>query len=181
MRLMRPSALPLAAALLGLACLPASAATLPAPIAPAAAGQLQCIVPDTARKTCQSIAAYTADAKGAIINTAQVVVSQTPVVVMTTASPVTIKDNQVCAPIRPEDIGGATFTVGGKPADAGQASTFRAVIQAAMARDFGQMVCTGYVPGGGALTTQVTINGAPQPGGQKVIWVSPADGYRVSP
>jgi hypothetical protein len=163
------------------ATLPAAAAELASPIAPAASGELQCTGPDTVKKTCQSITAYKVNTKGPVESTATVLVSQSPVVVMTTVTKVVIRGNQVCTQMRPTDIGNATYSVDGKPASEGQANTFRSVMQAAMLTSFGKAVCTAYVAGPDGLSTQVTIEGMPQPGSQRVIWVSPADGYKVAP
>lgn len=173
MRVIRLLALALAATL--------PAAALASPLTPAASGELQCIAPNTVKKTCQSITAYKLNAKGPIESTAMVLVSQSPVVVMTSVTKVVIRGNQVCTQMRPTDIGNATYSVDGKPATEGQANTFRSVMQAAMLTSFGKAVCTAYVAGPDGLSTQVTIEGMPQPGSQRVIWVSPADGYKVAP
>ncbi len=160
---------------------PAAAASLSPPIAPAASGEMQCLAPNTLNKTCQSIDAFKLNAKGGIDNTAMLLVSQSPVVIMTTHTQVVVRDNQVCSPMRPEDIGNAIFSVDGKPATDDQANTFRAVLQAAMVTSFGREVCTAYLPGSNGLSTQVTVNGMVQPGSQRVIWVAPGDGYKVAP
>ncbi len=158
--------LPLALVLAVAATQSAAAAS---PLTPAASGELQCTGPDTAKKTCQSITSYKFSPNGPIQSTATVLVSQSPVVIM------------VCAPMRPQDIGNATYTVDGKPATEGQANTFRSVMQAAMLPAFGKEVCTEYVAGPDGLSTQGMINGMPQPGSQRVIWVTAADGYKVAP
>src|SRR3954465_9365342 len=103
-----------------------NAAEMPDPIAPAASGQVQCYMPDTARKTCASIAGYRRNASGAIENTATVLISKDPVVTMETVSPVDIKMGQVCGKIRRQDLDAAKFTLGGRPLDAQQAAGIRA-------------------------------------------------------
>jgi hypothetical protein len=163
-------------------CLPArAAAVLDGPLMPAAHGQFQCYTPDSAKRTCQTLSSFALNGEGRIENTARVLISQKPPVVMTTVTPVIIRGPQVCGPVRPEDIDAATFTVDYKPATPQQAATFSAVIKASMATSFGQVVCTAYVPDGDTLVTRVMINGQPQPGSQKLIWIPAIAGYTVSP
>jgi len=164
------------------ACSTVQGASLDSPITPAAQGQLQCYTPDVARKTCRSLAAYKGGAKGAIDNTAIVLISQSPSISMTTVSPVAIKANQVCGVIRPRDIDAASFTLGGRPADPAQTATLRQQMRSAMSGSFGHEICTTYISAGGSLLAKVTIDGVSQPTmDQRVIWVSPTDGYKVSP
>jgi hypothetical protein len=170
--------LPLA---LVLAVAATQSAAAESPLTPAASGELQCTGPDTAKKTCQSITSYKFSPNGPIQSTATVLVSQSPVVIMTSITKVAVRGDAVCAPMRPQDIGNATYTVDGKPATEGQANTFRSVMQAAMLPAFGKEVCTEYVAGPDGLSTQGMINGMPQPGSQRVIWVTPTDGYKVAP
>ena len=163
-------------------CSPAQGASLDSPIAPAAQGQLQCYTPDVARRTCRSLAAYKSNAKGAIDNTAIVLISQSPPISMKTVSPVVIKANQVCGLIRPRDIDAASFTLDDRPVDRAQTATLRQEMQSAMKGFFGHEICTTYVPADGSLLAKVTVDGASQPTmDQRVIWVSPTDGYKVSP
>jgi hypothetical protein len=164
------------------AWLPAHATSLAGPLTPASHGQFQCFGPDNAKRTCQSLASFAVDSQGRIQNTVHVLISQKPPVVMTTITPVIIRGQEVCGPVRPQDIDAATFTQDYKPATAQMAATFQAVIKASMALAFGKVVCTTYIPYGDTLATKVTIDGQPQPGPvQKLIWVSPIAGYTVSP
>jgi len=161
---------------------PAADAPLGAPLTPASSGQAQCYGPNAGRRTCQSLATYTKGANGEIENTAHVLVIARPVVVMRTASPVTITRQQVCGAIRRQDVESADFTVDGEPATAEQSTTLRRKMLAAMARLLGRQICTAYVPVGGAFVATATVDGAPDRRlDQKVIWVSPDDGYSVGP
>jgi hypothetical protein len=161
--------------------LPAHGASLPDPIAPAAQGQIQCYSPNTARKTCDSIAAYKAGANGAIDNIAVVLISKDPLITMEAMSPVEIKADRVCGKIRKQDIDTAKFRVRGQLLDGTQAAPLREQMQRAYMNIFDHEICTAYLDqGGGVLLAKATMDGAPMPD-QKVIWVSPNDGYRVSP
>jgi len=165
-----------------LAWSPALGAPLAAPITPASQGQLQCYEPDTVRKTCQSLAGYKLGTGGVIENVAIVLVSQNPPISMTTNAPVSIKATQVCGYIRPADIEAAAFAVSGHPATPSQTARLRQHMQLGMKGLFGHEICTAYVPGGDKLVAKETIDGTPQPSmDQKVIWVSPEDGYKVGP
>ena len=163
--------------------LAARAAAFDPPIDRAADGQMQCFAPDTARKTCRSLAAYRPGADGGVDNIAIVLVSSDPVITMRTVSPVTVKAGQVCGPIRAEDFQGAQFSIGGQPADDNQTTELRQAIADAMKDVIGKETCTAFVPAqGGAFTAKATIGGVAQPGADMpVIWVSPSDGYKVAP
>jgi len=178
---MRPALL-LTAVLIG-AGFPAYGAGLPDPIGPAASGQVQCYMPDKTRKTCASIAGYRANASGEIDNVATVLLAKNPTLTMETVSPVEIRMGQICGKIRPQDLDTAKFTMGGRPLDAQQAASIRAQLQTAFQNVFGHEVCTGYVDQGGTLIAKATIDGvaAPSSADQPVLWVSPSDGFQVSP
>lgn len=178
-----PSLIGLTAALAALSGPAARAATFDPPLQPAADGKMQCYAPDTAKKTCQSLAAYRPGDKGGIDNIAIVLVSKDPVITMRTVSPVTVKAGQVCGPIRLEDLQNAVFTIADQPADADQTAKLRQGIADAMKDAIGKEVCTGYVPGqAGAFTAKAFIGGVAQPADDMdVIWVAPSDGYKVAP
>ena len=163
--------------------LSARAAEFPDPIAPAASGQVQCYMPDMTRKTCASLAGYRANSNGGIDNVATVLLSKSPVVIMETVSPVEIKMGQVCGRIRRQDIEAAKFTVGGQQVGEQQAGPLRAQLQMAFQNVFDHEVCTAYQNQGGTLLAKPTIDGvaAPATADQTVMWVSPSDGYKVSP
>ena len=161
---------------------PAGVCAPPSPIARAAQGDVQCYDPDTARKTCQSIAAYKVLADGKIENTAIVLVGLTPVVVMQTSTLVAIKGDQICGPLKAEDIDKATFTIGGAPANAGQVVILRNQMKDSMADLLNATICTTYVPQGEILIARETVDGVSQPKlDQPVIWVTQAEAYKVAP
>lgn len=178
---MRPA--PLLTALLIGAGFSAYAAEFPDPIAPAATGQVQCYMPDKARKTCATIASYRANANGGIDDVGTVLLAKNPTLTMETVSPVEIRMGQVCGKLRPQDLDTAKFTMGGRLLDAQQAASIRTQLQTAFQNVFGHEVCTAYVNQGGTLIAKSTIDGMPAPpaADQPVLWVSPSDGYQVSP
>jgi hypothetical protein len=163
--------------------LPAQAASLPDPIAPAANGQLQCYSPNTTRKTCNSLASYKPGANGAIDNLAVVLISKDPAVTMETVTPVNIKAGQVCGKIRSQDLDAAKFRVGGQLLDAKQAAPLREQMRRSYINIFDREICTAYINQDGILVAKATMEGVPMPAttDQRVLWVSPGDGYKVSP
>lgn len=164
-------------------CLVANAAPdpFPAPIEPAGQGKLQCHQPDHEKKTCQSLAGYDRAAGGGFENTASVALPMSPLMVMETVSPITIRDQQVCGFIRQADIDTARFTVGGIEVSAADTANYRKRVAAMYGGMFGHEICTAYVPDGKDLVTHVSVDGRSAPAmSQRVFWVSPSDGYRVS-
>jgi len=160
----------------------AVAAPLPSPIALASDGKLQCYAPNLATKSCQSLAAYEFGPDGGIINPATVLISVTPAITMRVTAPVTIKADSVCGFIRPEDLQAAAFTIAGASATATQAAALKQTIVAAQKGLFGHEICTAYLPQGDALIAKASVDGVAQPAmDQKVLWVSPGDGFKVQP
>jgi hypothetical protein len=161
---------------------PALGGPQPDPIAPAATGNLQCYVPDRSNKTCNSLAGYKRKPDGTIDNTALVLVSKSPVITMETVSPVEVKSGQVCGTIRSHDIDEAKFASGTLTLDAKQTEQLRQQMKVAFKDMFNHEICTRYIPDGDALLAKATMDGVPMKGEeQRVIWVSPRDGYRVGP
>lgn len=152
------------------------------PLAEGFAGKLQCYKPNIEKKTCGALSAYSERRDGAIINTADVLLSPNPAVVMRTISTVERKGEAVCGPMRKEDIEAATILVNGAPLPEDKAVGARQQIIGAMQPMLGQEVCTTYVPDGDKLSAKVTLNGTAKPEyTQTVIWVKPEDGYTVAP
>jgi hypothetical protein len=152
------------------------------PISQAASWQLQCYAPNRDKKTCQSLAGYAKGEGGEIENTAMVMVSASPLVVMETVSPVTVRADQVCGAVRTRDIETADFTVDGLAAAPRQATNLRKRMLTAMRRFLGKKICTSYTPEGESLLATASVDGVPDPSlSQRVVWVSPADGYTVGP
>jgi hypothetical protein len=161
---------------------PAALSEPPSPLARAEKGDVQCYVPDKAHKTCQSTASYKTMPDGKIQNTAVVLVGLKPVVVMTTTTLVSIKNGQVCGPIKQADIDKATYMVDGAAATPKQAELLHQQMTDSMATLLNADICTAYLSSGDGLTARETVDGVSQPKlDQHVIWVAPGDGYKVAP
>lgn len=163
----------------------APAASAPAsPLAPAAQGKVECYSPDMAKKTCRSMAAYRPTPEGGFANLAIVLLMEKPPVIMQMTSPVTIKNGQVCGPVRNADIDGAKFEAGGSAMTLEETANLRNQVRTQMADVIGKEVCTAYLPSktAGAKTARAFYNGVAQPKlDQLVIWVTREDGFRVAP
>jgi hypothetical protein len=167
--------------LFALALLAASADAYPTPLTPAASGQMQCYVPSD-HKTCASIATYTANGDGTFANGAQILLSKQPVVVMQTTTPVTIKAGAVCGAVTKASIANAGLTVNGQAVPADKAAPVLQQIAGSLGSVIDHEICTTYVPDGTGFVAKASMDGKPQPAqDQKVIWVSPSDGYTVAP
>jgi len=157
-------------------------ATLPDPIAPAATGKLQCYLPDVAHKTCNSLAAYKKGPDGAILNTARVLISKSPVITMETVSPVAVKAGKLCGFVREQDIENAQFAAGDHALEEKQVAPLREQMKMAFKPIFDHELCTQYVADGDGFIAQATMDGQALPGGaQRVIWVTPDDHFKVAP
>jgi hypothetical protein len=151
------------------------------PLDKARAGNLQCYGPNAARKTCNSLAGYTFE-NGKILNQAEVLISPTPPLVMKTVSPIEIRGDAVCGPLRKSDIESAEILVQGQRLNEADAAPIKAQIESAFGERLGKEVCTTYRKQGDALVTEITIAGVNHPEFKEtVIWVAPSDGYRVAP
>lgn len=151
------------------------------PLAPARAGKLQCYSPSAATKSCRSLASYAFAADGSIANRAEVLLAPQVGLVMTTVSPVTVKNGAVCGMLG--DLSDAEFVMNGQPAAPQVADSIRERLGPVRAPMMGKEICTVYRPDGDGFITEATIGGQPTPPGaaQKVIWVAPSDGYGVRP
>lgn len=157
------------------------AAEFPDPIGPAAQGKLQCHVPDRARHTCQSLASYRPDGKGGFLNTAEVLIAPQASLVMRTVTPVVIRDGAICGPLSREAIGKAEFLVDGAVLDAEKTASLRTTILDSWAAMLDHEVCTRYTVSGDHLVAHPAVDGTPDAATMDLIWVSPAEGYRVAP
>ena len=169
-------------AAMAVSALPAHAGSLPDPIAPAAMGQLQCYSPDTTYKTCKAIASFKSGASGTTEYVLSQLSSKPITIIVKTVSPVEIKAGKVCGTAQEKDIDAARIFAVGHVLDPKQVAQLRQQLKIALHEFFGHETCTAYEPEGNALVARATIDGVPMRGPeQRVIWVSPSDGYTVSP
>lgn len=152
------------------------------PLAPAASGQILCYKPDTAQKTCHSIAEYSALGGGSYTSKATILVSKSPLVVLRSATPVHEEGGAVCGVITEDQLSASTLIVNGNEMSADEAAPLLALGVSALDKIIGKNICTSYSDGNGGLEATATVDGQSRPDlTQSVLWVSPSDGYRVAP
>jgi hypothetical protein len=167
-----------------LIALAASASGVPSidPLSPAASGQVQCYQPDEQKKTCRSIASYRAVGRSTYSNTAVVLLSEAPPVILETTAPVTVRQGAVCGAIRAEDIAAGKLRVSGRLFDDVEAAPLLARVAEAMKALINKQICTSYEASGDGLTARASIDGRYRADmDQRVKWVHPGDGYKVAP
>jgi hypothetical protein len=152
----------------------------PDPLAPARAGKVQCVSPNREKKTCLAIASFVVKPDGGFDSVVRVMVNPAPAIVMETHTSGIVDGAQTCNTIRAEDYTAATFTMDGAPMDESMAATIRPQVAAAIAPMAGKKGCSLEKPEGDMIVSTVTIDGAARPEmTQKLIWVSPSDGYTL--
>lgn len=151
------------------------------PLAPARQGKLQCYSPDRVNKTCQSLAGYAPDGRGGYRNTAEVLLASAPRITLETVTPVTVKSGAVCGFIRKADLDAGIVRRDGARLEGEAAQRILNAAAQALAPLAGQEICTSYVADGDQWIARGTIGGvADKLPDQAVLWVSPAEGYRVA-
>lgn len=162
------------------AALQVAAPALADPLAPARIGDLQCYGADTVRRTCRAMGGYSFAADGKILNKAEVVLQDSPLVTMTTVSPVTMRDGAVCGPLSGVDK--AQIAVRGRRLPEAEAAPIRLQLQQSMAAMLGKQVCTTYRRSGDWWIAEVTMDGvAQQAMNDTLLWVPASAGYTVQP
>ena len=155
-------------------------ATSSNPIALAEKGEVQCYRPDVQRKTCQSIASYRRTGSGTYDNTALIPLG--PNATLETHTPVVIKAGAVCGFVRREDILAGTLRVDGAIVEPEKAKPILERVEQAMAPMADKEICTRYESSGADFTAKVSIAGTYRPDQDEAVkWISPAEGYTVTP
>ena len=164
----------------------AAAQSVPAvrdPLGPARSGQLQCFTPDTSRKMCHALAAYTSGPAGAVQVRADILMAPASLlIVMRTSTSIEVRSGAVCGRVRARDIETSTFTVAGRPVPQQLVQVMSPQILSVMSSHINQEICATFVPNGSSFRTQVTIDGVAHPEiSETFIWVRPNEGYAVGP
>lgn len=150
------------------------------PVALAEKGQLQCYRPDAQKKTCQSIASYRRTGPGTYDNTALIPLA--PNATLETHSPVVIKAGAVCGFIRGQDALAGSLRVDGAIVEPEKAKPILERVAQAMAPMSGKEICTRYAPTGNDFTAKISIAGTYRADQDATVkWISPSEGYTVTP
>ena len=153
------------------------------PLGPARSGQLQCFTPDTSRKVCDALAAYTFGPAGAMQVRADILMAPASLlIVMRTSTSVEVRSGAICGRVRARDIEAATFTIAGRPVPQQMVQLASPQILSVMRSHLNQQICATFVPNGASFRTEVAIDGAARPDiSDTFIWVRPNEGYAVGP
>lgn len=170
-----------AAALLGLAAFAAPATAQSQDVlARGRSGEVQCFTPNVLRKTCSAISSYTLRTDGSYENQSQVLVARDPFIIMTSSSPVAVRNGAVCGAVTNEHLQAAQFTINGQPAEGDNVVYLREQV-AQMPGFLANEICVTYTPSGDGMRAQYTINGQASAETTQVIWVRADEGYRIAP
>jgi hypothetical protein len=154
----------------------------PAPIGPAASGKAHCYSPDIVRKTCASMAIYSRNAAGDLFGATTVVLGKAPIVTMSTTSAMTVEGGRLCSTLRKADLDAAKFAVDGVAPDDARDVQLHNAVSDQFSPIVDHRVCVSYEPDGSGFTAHTSFDGLPRPSlDQRVIWVAPADGWKVMP
>lgn len=150
------------------------------PLALAEKGQLQCYRPNVQKRTCQSIAVYRPTGPGTYDNKALIPVSVDATLETHTA--VVIRGDAVCGFVRPEDALAGTLRVKGEVIDPEKAKPVLQRVALAVVPFSGKEICTRYEPSGTDFTAKISIGGTYRADQDEAVkWISPAEGYAVTP
>ena len=157
-----------------------SAASPRNPLAMAERGRLQCYRPDVQRKTCQSIASYRRTGPGSYDNKALIPLS--PNATLETHTPVVIKAGAICGFARGQDVLAGTLRVDGSVVEPDKAKPTLQRVAQAMALIAGKEICTKYELSRSGFTAKISIGGTYRADQDETVkWISPAEGYTVTP
>ena len=161
---------------------PAAQAVELGPLAPAAEGKVECVSPNPVAKTCHAISTITVAANGQIQDESVEMMGYGPVVIVTSRNAVQVRGDAECQMARGKDFATITFTIDGRPADAAQTARMRTVFMAGLKVLAGHTFCAVHHPQGDGILAAVQIDGTPAPQfDRRLMWVSPADGWKVGP
>jgi hypothetical protein len=150
------------------------------PVAMAEKGQLQCYRPDVEKKTCQAIASYRRTGPGTYDNKALVPLS--PNATLETHTPVVIRAGAVCGFVSGQDALAGMLRVDGAVVEPEKAKPILERVAQAMAPMADKEICTRYEPSGTDFTAKISIGGTYRPNrDEPVKWISPTEGYTVTP
>lgn len=150
------------------------------PLAPARSGKLQCHEPDPVNRRCLVLARYEFGMDGGIVNVAETMLMEEPLIVFTTRTPITVRDGEVCGDRKDSKI--VRMTIDGQPARPEEIAEVTAAMTTALKDQFGKQSCSRYRPAGDVLIGESSVGGVRQPEfDRRVLWVDPDSGWSVVP
>lgn len=160
----------------------ATAAPQPAPapdlLDPARIGKIRCIGPDTRQRTCTTMVRYTVHEDGRFEAAITGVVSTEPTILLEYHADGRIEDGAACSTVRPIDFSSGKLTKDGAPLATAVESSVRQRLMLALQPLAGRKRCYRDKADGEGIISDVTIDGLVRSDmTQRVLWVSPEDGW----
>jgi hypothetical protein len=150
------------------------------PLAPARQGRLQCHEPDLVNRRCGVMSRFEFAMDGTITNVAEFMISEQPLIIVTTRTPVTSRGGEVCGDRRMTVV--SKVLVDDQPATAQEVIDVSAMLAEALQPDFGKQSCSRYSPDGQFLRSQRSVDGVRDPSSDgRILWVDPGAGFTVRP
>jgi hypothetical protein len=146
-------------------------------LAPGRQGQVQCFQPNLFEKTCKIMATYSFGDDGQVTGTAQMLMDETGPAVLVVSAPVAVKDGALCGQL--DALPNARFVVAGQPATSSQDAAYRLMLSMMPRRG---EVCARWIGDGDGYIVHGSLDGKPKKDfDQRMIWVEPDEGFKVSP
>jgi len=160
-----------------------AAASVAQQLAPAKRGLLECQMPNLETKTCLSLSKVSQSSASTYSFETEMLVDQAGMITARMHTQVSVRGTQICEKMSVSDTARATFASEGRPLSGAQAADYRAKLRAEFAPVVGHIICTRNVTADDDMeTVEAWIDGKRVPGGDyAMIWVDPADGWKVGP
>ncbi|MDF2384898.1 hypothetical protein JMG10_25725 [Nostoc ellipsosporum NOK] len=158
----------------------AAAAPMPGADAldPARAGKIRCIGPDTRARTCATMVRYTVHEDDRFEAVVTGVVSTEPMILIEYQTSGRIEDGAVCSTVRPVDFKSGKLSKDGAPLAPAVETSIRERLMLALQPLAGRKRCYRDKVDGDGIVSDIVIDGLVRADmNQRVLWVSPEDGW----
>lgn len=158
----------------------AAAALMPGADAldPARAGKIRCIDPDTRARTCATMVRYTVHEDDRFEAVVTGVVSTEPMILIEYQTSGRIEDGAVCSTVRPVDFKSGKLSKDGAPLAPAVETSIRERLMLALQPLAGRKRCYRDKVDGDGIVSDIVIDGLVRADmNQRVLWVSPEDGW----
>ena len=151
------------------------------PWAPARTGKIECVNPDFASKTCDSMAVYHWNHDGTIISEDTSILIGIPGIVQSSRTEVTLQGSRMCVVPDARRIEATTFQRDGREVSPQEADGYRRSLLAAYEPAFGRKLCVDISPYGNQYIVQITVDGNELPSATaRLAWIDAKDGFHLS-
>jgi hypothetical protein len=148
------------------------------PLAPARQGKIRCVQPDTRARTCATMVRYSVRDDGRFDAVVTGVVASEPLILLEYRSAGQVEDGAVCAVVRPIEFSAGRLSKDGAPLSPAVESNVRSRLMLALQPLAGHKRCFRDKTDAEGVLSDVMIDGSVRGEmRQRVLWVSPEDGY----